>query len=322
MRGHYIISQNGVWNIPIKIPDDLPAVSALEAENIFVMTEKRAVSQDIRSLKILILNLMPTKVETEIQLLRLLSNSPLQTDIYFLQMATHSSKNTSQEYLNKFYYTFDEVRDQKFDGLIITGAPVENIEFEDVDYWPELCEIMEWSKKNVFSTFHICWGAQAGLYYHYGIPKYPLHDKMSGVFEHYVLNTQEPLLRGFDDVFNIPHSRHTEVHASDIYHVPRLHIVAESEKAGVGIVVSEKYGQIFVLGHAEYDKTTLANEYERDTDRKMNPHIPDNYFPKNDIHHDPVVKWRSHATLLFTNWLNYYVYQGTPYDLNEIGKDA
>jgi homoserine O-succinyltransferase/O-acetyltransferase len=322
MRGYYIISQNGVWNIPIKIPDDLPAVSALEAENIFVMTEKRAISQDIRSLKILILNLMPTKVETEIQLLRLLSNSPLQTDIYFLQMATHSSKNTSQEYLNKFYYTFDEVRDQKFDGLIITGAPVENIDFEDVDYWPELCEIMEWSKKNVFSTFHICWGAQAGLYHHYGIPKYPLHDKMSGVFEHYVLNTQEPLLRGFDDVFNIPHSRHTEVHASDIYHVPRLHIVAESEKAGVGIVVSEKYGQIFVLGHAEYDKTTLANEYERDTDRKMNPHIPDNYFPKNDIHHDPVVKWRSHATLLFTNWLNYYVYQGTPYDLNEIGKDA
>ncbi len=322
MRGHYIISQNGVWNIPIKIPDDLPAVSALEAENIFVMTEKRAVSQDIRSLKILILNLMPTKVETEIQLLRLLSNSPLQTDIYFLQMATHNSKNISQEYLNKFYYTFDEVRDQKFDGLIITGAPVENIEFEDVDYWPELCEIMEWSKKNVFSTFHICWGAQAGLYHHYGIPKYPLDQKMSGVFEHYVLNAQEPLLRGFDDVFNIPHSRHTEVRASDIYHVPRLHIVAESEKAGVGIVVSEKYGQIFVLGHAEYDKTTLANEYERDTDRKMNPHIPDNYFPKNDIHHDPVVKWRSHATLLFTNWLNYYVYQGTPYDLNEIGKDA
>ncbi len=307
--------------MPIKIPDDLPAVEALEAENIFIMTEKRAVTQDIRPLRILILNLMPTKVDTEIQLLRLLSNSPLQTDIVFLQMATHCSKNTSQEYLDKFYYTFDQIKDQKFDGMIITGAPVENIQFEEVDYWPELCNIMDWSKKNVFSTFHICWGAQAGLYHHYGIPKYPLSEKMSGIFEHDVMNTQEPLVRGFDDRFDMPHSRNTEVHESDIHRIPRLHIVAMSKKAGVGIVVSERCGQIFVLGHAEYDRTTLANEFERDMNRGMSPHIPDNYFPGNDAHNDPIVRWRSHATLLFMNWLNYYVYQGTPYDVNEIGKE-
>lgn len=308
--------------MPIKVPDDLPAVSALESENIFIITEERAVQQDIRPLRILIVNLMPTKVDTEIQLLRLLGNTPVQTDIFFLQMATHNSKNTSQEYLDKFYHTFDEVRHQKFDGLIITGAPVENIEFEDVDYWEELCEIMEWSKKNVFSTFHICWGAQAGLYYHYGIPKYPLEKKMSGIFEHYVLNEQEPLLRGFDDVFDMPHSRHTEVRYRDICTVLRLHVVAASDAAGVGVVVSERCGQVFVLGHAEYDKGTLSGEYERDLKRGMEPELPQNYFPDDDTHNDPVVTWRSHSMLLFMNWLNYYVYQGTPYDPEDIGKDV
>ncbi|MFA6805121.1 MAG: homoserine O-succinyltransferase [Candidatus Methanomethylophilaceae archaeon] len=307
--------------MPIKIPDDLPAGAVLESENIFIMTEKRAVTQDIRPLKILIMNLMPTKVDTEIQLLRLLSNSPLQTDITFLQMATHNSKNTSQEYLDKFYYTFEDIKDQKFDGMIITGAPVENIAFEEVDYWPELCKIMDWSVKNVFSTLHICWGAQAGLYHHYGIPKYSLKEKMSGIFEHYILNEQEPLIRGFDEIFNMPHSRHTEVHASDINRVPHLHIIAMSDRAGVGLVVSEKAGQVFVLGHAEYDKNTLANEYERDLKRGMDPHLPENYFPNDDPHHDPVFKWKSHATLLFTNWLNYYVYQSTPYNINDIGKE-
>jgi homoserine O-succinyltransferase len=306
--------------MPIKIPDDLPARAALEEENIFIMTENRAISQDIRPLKILILNLMPTKVDTEIQILRLLSNSPLQTDIFFLQMKTHTSKNTSQEYLDRFYYTFDEVKNRKFDGMIITGAPVENIDFEMVDYWPELCEIMDWSVNNVFSTFHICWGAQAGLYHHYGIPKYSLDKKMSGVFEHDIITPQDPLVRGFDDVFNMPHSRHTEVHGEDIHRIPKLHLVATSAEAGVGIVVSEVAGQVFVLGHSEYDKTTLANEYIRDFDRDMNPHIPTHYFPEDKTCNDPVVRWRSHATLLFTNWLNYYVYQATPYDLDQIGR--
>lgn len=306
--------------MPIKIPNDLPAGAALESENIFIMTETRAVSQDIRPLKILILNLMPTKVETEIQILRLLSNSPLQTDIFLLQMATHESKNTSQEYLDKFYYTFDDIKNQKFDGMIITGAPVENIDFEKVDYWDELCQIMDWSKDNVFSTMHICWGAQAGLYHHYDIPKYPLESKMSGIFEHRVLVKDDPLLRGFDDIFHMPHSRHTEVKASDIYHNPHLHIIADSEDAGVGIVVSETSGQVFVTGHLEYDASTLAFEYDRDTKKGMNPHVPDNYFPDDNPQNDPVVKWRSSATLLFINWLNYYVYQRTPYDVNDIGK--
>lgn len=307
--------------MPIKIPDDLPAREALESENIFLMTEKRAISQDIRPLKILILNLMPTKIETEIQLLRLLSNSPLQTDIFLLQMATHESKNTSQEYLDKFYYTFDEIKNQKFDGMIITGAPVENIDFEEVDYWKELCTIMDWSVENVCSTLHICWGAQAGLYHHYSIPKYQLDSKMSGIFEQKLVVPDDPLVRGFDDIFNMPHSRHTEVRAEDIKKNPHLHIIAESDISGVGIVVSEIGGQIFVTGHSEYDKSTLAFEYDRDTKRDMNPHVPDNYFPNDDPHMDPVVRWRSHATLLFTNWLNYYVYQRTPYDVNQIGRE-
>jgi len=307
--------------MPIKIPDDLPARAALESENIFVMREGRAASQDIRPMEILILNLMPTKIETEIQILRLLGNSPLQTDIFLLQMASHESKNTSKEYLDKFYYTFDEIKDRKFDGMIITGAPVENISFEDVDYWDELCMVMDWSVKNVNSTIHICWGAQAGLYHHYKIPKYPLKKKISGVYPHTAKVKDEPLLRGFDDIFNIPHSRYTEVRAVDINRNPRLHIVAESKAAGVCIVTSEKAGQVFVTGHSEYDAGTLAYEYIRDLDKGIGPGIPENYFPDNDPEKEAPASWRATATLLFTNWLNYYVYQRTPYDLNEIGKE-
>jgi len=272
-------------------------------------------------MKILILNLMPTKIETEIQILRLLGNNPLQTDISLLQMATHESKNTSQAYLDKFYYTFDEIRELKFDGMIITGAPVENISFENVDYWNELCEIMEWSVKNVTSTLHICWGAQAGLYYHYCIPKYHLSEKMSGVFVHTLNVKDEPLIRGFDDVFNMPHSRQTEVRSYDINRNPRLHIIAESKAAGVSIITSEKAGQVFVTGHVEYDAGTLAYEFERDLDKGLKPHVPDNYFPKDDPQNDPLVNWRAHANLLFTNWLNYYVYQRTPYDINKVGTE-
>ncbi|MDR3075385.1 MAG: homoserine O-succinyltransferase [Candidatus Methanoplasma sp.] len=307
--------------MPINIPDDLPAGATLESENIFVMREGRATTQDIRPINILVLNLMPTKIETEIQILRLLSNSPLQTNISLLQMATHESKNTSQAYLDKFYYTFDEIRDKKFDGMIITGAPVENIGFENVDYWDELCEIMEWSVKNVSSTLHICWGAQAGLYYHYCIPKYPLSRKMSGIYSHTINMLDEPLVRGFDDVFNMPHSRNTEIRASDILRNPRLHIIAESRAAGVGIVVSERGGHVFVTGHFEYDAGRLAFEYDRDMKKGLDPHIPDNYFPNDDPHNDPVISWRAHATLLFTNWLNYYVYQRTPYNMDDIGRD-
>jgi homoserine O-succinyltransferase len=306
--------------MPIKIPDDLPAASTLESENIFLMGEGRAEHQDIRPLRIAILNLMPTKIETEIQILRLLSNSPLQTEIVFLQMKSHESKNISQEYLDRFYQRFEDIKDQKFDGLIITGAPVENLEFEKVDYWGELTEIMEWSLTNVNSTLHICWGAQAGLYYHYGVPKHPLPKKMSGIFAHRAIVKDEPLLRGFDDVFYLPHSRHTETRAEDVYPNPHLHIVGTSEDAGVGIIVSEK-GQAFVTGHFEYDAGTLAFEYERDTNRGLNPSVPVNYFPNDDPHHDPIVKWRSYATLLYTNWLNYYVYQRTPYNIDDIGKN-
>jgi homoserine O-succinyltransferase len=285
------------------------------------MREGRAVTQDIRPMEILILNLMPTKIDTEIQILRLLGNSPLQTDIFLLQMASHESKNTSQEYLDKFYYTFDEIKDRKFDGMIITGAPVENISFEEVDYWDELCTVMDWSAKNVNSTIHICWGAQAGLYHHYKIPKYPLEKKISGVYQHTAKVKDEPLIRGFDDMISIPHSRYTEVRAVDVNRNPRLHIIAESKVAGVGIVTSEKAGQVFVTGHSEYDAGTLAFEYERDLNKGINPDIPENYFPDNDPEKDPPMNWRAHATLLFTNWLNYYVYQRTPYDLNDIGKE-
>jgi homoserine O-succinyltransferase len=305
--------------VPIRIPDDLPAVAALESENIFVMREERAVHQDIRPLRIAILNLMPTKVETEIQILRLLSNSPLQTDITFLQMASHRSKNTSQEYLDRFYRRFDDIRGEKFDGLIVTGAPVENLEFEQVDYWDELCGIMDWSLTNACSSLYICWGAQAGLYHHYGIPKYPLEKKMSGIFEHRTVVRDDPLFRGFDDVFHMPHSRHTEIRSSDVHRNPHLHVIAESEAAGAGVVVSER-SQVFVTGHFEYDGGRLAFEYERDSKKGMSPEMPANYFPDDDPRRDPVVNWRAHATLLFTNWLNYFVYQRTPYDLDDIGR--
>ena len=306
--------------MPVKIPDDLPAYSILESENIFVMNEKRADTQDIRPLKILIMNLMPTKVETETQILRLLSNSPLQTDVEFLQAATHESKNTSKEYLGRFYRTFDQVRDRRYDGMIITGAPVESIDFEEVDYWNELCEIMDWTRTNVCSTLYICWGCQAGLYHHYGIPKYPLDSKVSGIFEHKVLVPTEPVLRGFDERFFMPQSRHTEVKAEDIRKNPHLHIVSSSPESGVGIVVSER-NEVFITGHFEYDRGTLAYEYERDLNAGMNPHVPDNYFEDDDPRKDPVLRWRGHATLFFTNWLNYNVYQRTPYNLDELGMD-
>ncbi len=305
--------------MPVNIPDDLPAASVLESENIFVMTEKRASTQDIRPLKILILNLMPTKVETETQILRCLSNSPLQTDVELLQVATHESKNTPIEYLRRFYTTFDKVRDRKYDGMIITGAPLESIDFTEVDYWNELCEIMDWTLTNVNSTMYICWASMAGLYYHYGVPKYPLDSKISGIFEHRVLVDNEPLLRGFDDRFYMPQSRHTEVRAEDIARNPHLHIVASSDESGVGIVVSER-NEVFITGHFEYDRGTLAYEYERDTNAGLDPHVPYHYFEDDDPCRDPVVRWRGHATLFFTNWLNYNVYQLTPYDLNEIGR--
>ncbi|AGI47647.1 homoserine O-succinyltransferase [Thermoplasmatales archaeon BRNA1] len=307
--------------MPIKVPNDLPAATVLEEENLFVMRQDRADTQDIRPLEIIVLNLMPTKVETEIQIMRLLSNTPLQINVTLLQMSTHVSKNISQEYLDKFYATFDEVKDRKWDGLIITGAPVENIDFSEVDYWDELCEIMDWSVKNVFSTMHICWGAQAGLYHHYGVDKYPLEEKMSGVFPHRALVGDDPLLRGCDDVFWFPHSRHTEVRARDILKNPHLHIIAVSDEAGVGIVISEKANQVFITGHMEYDAKTLSYEYYRDLGRGMNPHVPYHYFPDDDPSRDPLMTWRSTANLIFGNWLNYYIYQNTPFDLNDVGKE-
>lgn len=305
--------------MPIKIPDSLPAAKTLEQENIFVMTERRALTQDIRPLKIAILNLMPTKIETETQLLRLLGNSPLQVEIELLQTATYRSKNTSPEHLLTFYKTFDDVKDQRFDGLIITGAPVENMEFEEVDYWQELCTIMEWSKKNVYSTFHICWGAQAGLYYHYGIPKYRLPQKLSGIFPHVTLLPLHPLMRGFDDVYWVPHSRYTDVRMEDIKAVESLDILSVSEVSGVYIVGDRDCRRFFVTGHSEYDRNTLAGEFQRDRNKGLDIRIPDNYFPGNDPDSIPPMTWRAHASLLFSNWLNYIVYQRTPYDLSELG---
>ncbi len=304
--------------MPIKIQNDLPAKKVLTNENIFVMTHARAMKQDIRPLKILILNLMPTKVVTETQLLRMLSNTPLQVEIDLIHMATHESKNTSKEHLLSFYKTFDEVRDNKYDGMIITGAPVENMEFEDVDYWPELTEIMDWTVKNVTSTFHICWAAQAAMYYHYGVPKYPLEKKMFGIFEHKVVRKNTKLLRGYNDTFLAPHSRHTEVRREDIEKVPELSIQAESDMAGVYIVTTKGGKQIFVTGHAEYDAETLHLEYMRDVDKGLDIDIPYNYYPNNKPTKNPPVTWRAHAHLLYTNWLNYFVYQETPYDINKI----
>ena len=304
--------------MPIKIPDALPARAVLESENIFVMTENRALRQDIRPLRIVILNLMPTKVATETQLLRRLSNTPLQIEIDLLQTSSHVSKNTSEEHLASFYKTFDQIRGRRYDGMIITGAPVENLTFEEVDYWPELCEILDWAHKNVYSVLNICWAAQAALYYRYGIPKYPLEKKMFGVFRHRVLDYTEPLLRGFNDNFSAPHSRHTEVRAQDIAKHPELRIIAESDVAGVYIVMRQDGREFYVTGHSEYDADTLAREYFRDKEKGLDIDLPVNYFPNDIPTMHPPVTWRSNSTLLFTNWLNYYVYQTTPIDLERL----
>lgn len=306
--------------MPIKIPNDLPAVKTLESENIFVMTEKRAITQDIRPLKILLLNLMPNKIETETQLSRLLGNSPLQVDLTLMHTKSHISKNTSKEHLFTFYKTFDDVKNERFDGMIITGAPVEQMDFENVEYYPELCSIMEWSKTNVHSTFHICWGAQAGLYYHYGIKKYPVDKKIFGVFPHKVVYKRSILFRGFDDEFMVPQSRHTTLKTEEIKAVKELKILAESEETGVYAVSSRNGRQIFITGHSEYDKNTLKNEYLRDLSLGKEIDLPKNYFLKDDPKKEPVVSWRAHANLLYSNWLNYFVYQTTPYDVTKISK--
>ncbi len=303
--------------MPIKIHTGLPAKAVLESENIFVMDEDRALSQDIRPLEILILNLMPIKEDTETQLLRALSNSPLQVDCTFLTMSTHESKNTSRSHLNKFYACFQDVRKLCYDGMIITGAPVENLDFEEVNYWEELTTIMEWSKTHVTSTIHICWGAQAGLYYHYQVPKYPRSEKLSGIYEHRVLEPKVPLMRSFNDTFMAPHSRFTEVRKTDLLRHPELMIVAESEKAGVFLVMSRDGKQIFVQGHPEYDRMTLNAEYHRDLAKGMDPMIPCNYYPDDDPSEMPMLTWRSTGNTLYSNWLNFYVYQITPYILSE-----
>ena len=306
--------------MPIKIPNELPAVRVLEEENIFVMTETRAITQDIRPLRILLLNLMPTKIDTETQLSRLLSNTPLQVELYLMHTVTHKAHNVSEEHLTSFYRPFSDYREQYFDGLVITGAPVEKMEFEEVDYWEELCEIMEWSKTHVHSTFHICWGAQAGLYYHYGINKHPLDKKLFGVFPHKADYVRSILLRGFDDVFNVPHSRHTTVLREDIEKVPELKILASSEEAGIYAVSSKNGRQIFITGHSEYDPRTLEKEYLRDKNLGLEIEVPKNYYPNDDDTRDPLVTWRSHANLLYSNWLNYFVYQTTPYDINKMSE--
>ncbi|MDP4134082.1 MAG: homoserine O-succinyltransferase [Bacillota bacterium] len=306
--------------MPIKIPNNLPATRILRQENVFVMTEKRASTQDIRPLKILIVNLMPTKIVTETQLLRLVGNTPLQIEPEFLRMSSHTSKNTSEEHLDAFYSTFDEVKTKKYDGMILTGAPVETLEFEDVDYWDELCTIMAWAKTNVYSSFYICWGAQAGLYYHYGINKHLLPEKLSGVYFHQINKSKRTrkILRGFDDCFYVPHSRYTTVFKEDILKVPTLDILAESKEAGVYLVASKDGRNIFATGHSEYDLETLDSEYKRDIGKGLNVPVPANYYPSDDPDNTPVNRWRAHSNLLFSNWLNYYVYQVTPYDINEI----
>lgn len=308
--------------MPIKIPTGLPAAEILQSENIFTMDERRADTQDIRPLRLAILNLMPTKITTETQITRLLSNSPLQIELTLLRTASHTPSNVSAEHMETFYRTFDEVKHTKLDGLIITGAPVENLDFTDVDYWDELCEIMQWSKTNVYSVLHICWAAQAALYYHYGIPKYSLPKKMFGVFGHRTLQPNHPLLRGFDEEFLAPHSRHTEVRRADIERCPKLEILAESDEAGVYIIASKKRRMFYVTGHSEYDADTLAGEYRRDVERGLPIELPRHYFPGDDPDCRPKNLWRGHAHLLFTNWLNYFVYQNTPYDIDRISIDC
>ena len=304
--------------MPIKISNELPAYRTLTEENIFVMTETRATTQDIRPLRIAIVNLMPTKIDTETQLLRLLGNTSLQVETELVKMQSHVSKNTSAEHLTAFYKTFPEIRDQNFDGMIITGAPVEHLPFEKVEYWDELCEIMEWSKHHVHSTFHICWGAQAALYYHFGIPKQPLEKKLFGVFPHHAERKNYILLRGFDDVFMAPHSRHTTVLRKDIEDCPSLKILASSEEAGVYATITENGRQVFIMGHSEYDPRTLEKEYLRDKNAGLPIDVPKNYYPNDDDSQPPLMSWRAHANLLYSNWLNYFVYQNTPYDLSEI----
>ncbi len=304
--------------MPIKIPNHLPAVETLTKENIFVMTETRAVTQDIRPLRILLLNLMPTKIDTETQLARLLGNTPLQVEMDLLYTESHKSKNTPEDHLLAFYKTFREVRENRYDGMIVTGAPVEQLPFEEVEYWEELCDIFEWTKTHVHSTFHICWGAQAGLYYHFGIPKVPLPQKLSGVFRHVVEYRNAILLRGFDDAFMAPHSRHTTVRREDIEAVPGIRILASSPEAGVYAAMTKDGKQIFITGHSEYDADTLKKEYLRDKKRGMAVEPPVHYFPGDDDTREPLVTWRSHANLLYSNWLNYFVYQTTPYDLSSI----
>ena len=308
--------------MPIRIPNDLPAAGVLQQENIFVMPQDRAIQQDIRPLEIVLLNLMPTKIVTETQLSRLLGNTPLQVNLELLQMSTHESKNVSAGHMQAFYKTFDQIKDRKFDGMVITGAPVELMPFEEVDYWDELCQIMEWSKTHVHSTFHICWGAQAGLYYHYGVNKRELPAKMFGVFPHKADYKRAILLRGFDDVFYAPHSRHTTVLREDIEKVWDLRIIASSDEAGVYIVQTKGGRQIFVTGHSEYDPETLKTEYVRDKNLGKPIEVPKNYFPGDDDTKDPIVRWRGHANLLFSNWLNYFVYQTTPYDIMTIGQES
>lgn len=306
--------------MPIKIPNNLPAVDILAKENIFVMKESRALSQDIRPLKFVIVNLMPTKIETETQLLRLISNTPLQIEVTLLKMDTYKSKNVSEEHMETFYKTFDDIKDERFDGMIITGAPIETLDFEDVIYWKEIMKIMEWSQKHVFSVLHICWGAQAGLYYHYGIQKYQLNKKVFGIFpiklkEEYENNE---LFRGFDEIFNMPHSRHTKIEESDILKEPELEILAKSDEAGVSIIRSKDKRKIFLTGHLEYDRFTLAKEYERDVSQNKKIDVPFNYYPEDDPTKKPIFNWKAHANLLFVNWINHYVYQETPYNLEEL----
>lgn len=306
--------------MPVKLQSDLPAKEILESENIFVMDEDQAEHQDIRPLQIAILNLMPVKEDTEWHLIRSMSNTPLQVDVTFVKISTHNSTHTSSKHLNKFYVTFDEIKDRKFDGMIITGAPVEQMAFEEVDYWQELCEIMEWTKSHVTSTFHICWGAQAALYYHYGLNKQEIGRKLFGIYKHTVKNRRIPLVRGFDDEFWVPHSRYTEVSRESIYGCSDLTVLAESDDAGVCLCMADGGRQIFVQGHFEYDRRTLENEYRRDVDKGLDIQVPEHYYPDDNPDNTPYLLWRAHANTLYTNWLNYYVYQATPYDMNKIGK--